>query len=380
MKKSFLIVLLSTFIFVVRLSAQNLMKFELHEDGYWITDFGTIGSTLEIPAYYNNQKVVQSQVYRPAGDENCKTIIFSEGMETWCDQMDFSKSFQNVEKIVIPSTMKHIGGESGYSIFHNKPNLREIDVSHKNEYFRIEHYSLYMKEKNSWNLVWHHPVKEANRGIGIPSDIKYMSPYALYNVEVDYVYIPNVIGWKDDSPFTNGGLEGLTANFVYLEPGIKYISPYQYLRSNVKYIYLPSSIDASEWDKGIETNTTIITDKDAYSVIEWASKSKTKCIPCDKIAFPFDYESCAYTEPTENIRMRYGPSLDSSTIISIQKGSLLEQTTGVSDYEIIDGIFSRWVKVRTCNGARDRNGNPIKKHTEGWCFGGYLKRNTFYKN
>lgn len=380
MKKNYLIIILTVFIFITRLSAQTSMKFELHEDGYWITDFGTIEATLEIPAYYNNQKVVQSQVSDPVGNENCKTIIFSEGIETWCNQYNFYNYFQNVEKIVIPSTMESIGGEAGVSIFHYKPNLKKIEVAENNKYFKSVDGFLYMKKNNGWILMWHCPIKAPTDRIGIPSHIKYMSPYALCNIEVDYVYIPDVIGWEDSSPFINGGLEGLTANFVYLEPGITYIDPYSYLKSNVKYIYLPSSIDVSEWSEGIEANTTIVTDKYAYNIIEWARKSNNQCIACDRVDFPFNYESYAYTEPTENIRMRSEPSLKSSPVITIQKGSLLEQTSGVSDFEVIDGIFSRWVKVRTCKGVRDRDGNPVDQGIEGWCFGGYLKRNSFYKN
>ena len=41
--------------------------------------------------------------------------------------------------------------------------------------------------------------------------------------------------------------------------------------------------------------------------------------------------------------------------------------------ETIDGINSNWVKVEVQNGAKDRDGKPIKAGTVGWCYGGYLK-------
>ena len=41
--------------------------------------------------------------------------------------------------------------------------------------------------------------------------------------------------------------------------------------------------------------------------------------------------------------------------------------------ETIDGISSNWVKVEVQSGAKDRDGNPIKAGTVGWCYGGYLE-------
>ena len=41
--------------------------------------------------------------------------------------------------------------------------------------------------------------------------------------------------------------------------------------------------------------------------------------------------------------------------------------------ETIDGISSNWVKVEVQKGAKDRDGNPIKAGTVGWCYGGYLE-------
>ena len=40
--------------------------------------------------------------------------------------------------------------------------------------------------------------------------------------------------------------------------------------------------------------------------------------------------------------------------------------------DVIDNIYSRWVKVEAQEGAKDRDGNPVKAGTVGWCYGGYL--------
>ncbi len=41
--------------------------------------------------------------------------------------------------------------------------------------------------------------------------------------------------------------------------------------------------------------------------------------------------------------------------------------------DTIDGIASNWVIVEVQNGAKDKDGNPVKYATAGRCFAGYLK-------
>jgi len=61
----------------------------------------------------------------------------------------------------------------------------------------------------------------------------------------------------------------------------------------------------------------------------------------------------------ENLRLRTSGNLSAGVILTIQRGeTVIVLEEGAMDY--IDGISSKWVKVRLNNG------------TEGWCFGGYL--------
>ena len=73
----------------------------------------------------------------------------------------------------------------------------------------------------------------------------------------------------------------------------------------------------------------------------------------------------------DNLRLRSAGSMDGSTIVTIQKGSLLE-VMGTGKNETIDGIDSSWVKVKVLESTQDKDGRLVQEETEGWCFGGYL--------
>jgi len=63
----------------------------------------------------------------------------------------------------------------------------------------------------------------------------------------------------------------------------------------------------------------------------------------------------------ENLRLRSTPNLSGSIKVTMQKGefvTVLEE----GEVETIDDVTSAWVKVR------------LKNNTEGWCFGGYLRK------
>lgn len=73
----------------------------------------------------------------------------------------------------------------------------------------------------------------------------------------------------------------------------------------------------------------------------------------------------------DNLRLRSADSMDGSTIVTIQKGSLLE-VIGTGKNETIDGIDSSWVKVKALESTQNKDGSLVQEETEGWCFGGYL--------
>ncbi|MCR5288762.1 MAG: SUMF1/EgtB/PvdO family nonheme iron enzyme [Treponema sp.] len=75
---------------------------------------------------------------------------------------------------------------------------------------------------------------------------------------------------------------------------------------------------------------------------------------------------------SSNLRLRTNEAKDNETICIMSKGSQIKILEFGSP-ETIDGISSNWVKVEVQKGAKDRDGNPIKAGTVGWCYGGYLK-------
>ena len=73
-----------------------------------------------------------------------------------------------------------------------------------------------------------------------------------------------------------------------------------------------------------------------------------------------------------NLRLRNNETKDSETIFIMSKGVQVK-IIEFGSFETIDGISSNWVKVEVQKGAKDRDGNPIKPGTVGWCFGGFLE-------
>ena len=93
----------------------------------------------------------------------------------------------------------------------------------------------------------------------------------------------------------------------------------------------------------------------------------------------FGYDSETYV--TENLRMRSEPNLQGKVICTIKAGSKVQieqfnQNSETWEYitDEIDGIKSWWLKVSTKEGAEDRDGKLLPAGTQGWVFGGYVKR------
>ena len=74
----------------------------------------------------------------------------------------------------------------------------------------------------------------------------------------------------------------------------------------------------------------------------------------------------------ENLKLRSGEAT-STQVLSVMSAGTKVKILELGKAETIDGISSNWVKVEVQKGAKDRDGNPIKAGTVGWCYGGYLK-------
>ena len=74
----------------------------------------------------------------------------------------------------------------------------------------------------------------------------------------------------------------------------------------------------------------------------------------------------------ENLKLRSGEATSTQVLTVMQAGTKVK-ILELGKTETIDGISSNWVKVEVQKGAKDRDGNPIKAGTIGWCYGGYLK-------
>ena len=74
----------------------------------------------------------------------------------------------------------------------------------------------------------------------------------------------------------------------------------------------------------------------------------------------------------ENLKLRSGEAA-STQVLAVMSAGAKVRILELGRAETIDGIPSNWVKVEVQQGAKDRDGKPIKKGTVGWCFGGYLE-------
>ena len=74
----------------------------------------------------------------------------------------------------------------------------------------------------------------------------------------------------------------------------------------------------------------------------------------------------------ENLKLRSGEAT-STQVLTVMSAGTKVKILELGKAETIDGISSNWVKVEVQKWAKDRDGNPIKTGTVGWCYGGYLK-------
>ena len=74
----------------------------------------------------------------------------------------------------------------------------------------------------------------------------------------------------------------------------------------------------------------------------------------------------------ENLKLRSGEAISTKVLTVMAVGTKVK-ILELGKSETIDGISSNWVKVEVQKGAKDRDGNPIKPGTVGWCYGGYLE-------
>ena len=100
----------------------------------------------------------------------------------------------------------------------------------------------------------------------------------------------------------------------------------------------------------------------------------------------FDYKTVKMQEITveaggiyrvsENLRLREYESTFSTVVTTMQAGTLVK-VLSLGRTETIDWMESNWVQIEVQLDGKDKDGNPIKAGTTGWCFGGYLKTGEF---
>ena len=92
-----------------------------------------------------------------------------------------------------------------------------------------------------------------------------------------------------------------------------------------------------------------------------------------------DIEKIDIRAAADNLRLRSEDDLSANSLLTIQKNTRVK-ILETGKYEVIDGLLSNWAYVEVLSGSKDKEGNPIKEGTKGWCFGGYLKHALSFEN
>lgn len=75
---------------------------------------------------------------------------------------------------------------------------------------------------------------------------------------------------------------------------------------------------------------------------------------------------------SDNLRLREDSHISSKVITTMVKGSRV-LIINIGRRDMIDGIISNWVQIKSIAGSKDKEEKWIPTGTMGWCFGGYLE-------
>lgn len=105
---------------------------------------------------------------------------------------------------------------------------------------------------------------------------------------------------------------------------------------------------------------------------DYDGSKKTVASQAQKATSPTNVAPNKTMTVRENLKLRSGEAA-STQVLAVMSAGAKVRILELGRAETIDGIPSNWVKVEVQQGAKDRDGKPIKKGTVGWCFGGYLE-------
>ena len=131
-----------------------------------------------------------------------------------------------------------------------------------------------------------------------------------------------------------------------------------------------SSNDLKEFNKCMKTNNwnniNITWPRHADGSCDYDGSKKTVAVQSTNVA------PNKTMTVSENLKLRSGEAT-STQVLTVMSAGTKVKILELGKAETIDGISSNWVKVEVQKGAKDRDGNPIKAGTVGWCYGGYLE-------
>lgn len=254
--------------------------------------------------------------------------------------------------------------------------LEILKSNTRDNYFKmhqksLEAYSAYFPIDQWMNFVNFKDLIINNQFIILNDDRKYGLFYFVKNIEIkknEYI-IKAELGYTSIDQYINDYQnEKLEKLLTQKEVTFRAVRDGDYLHfytSDNELVYTAILVDEtvpSEFMSLIKSN------KCNQTAIKWPKHADQSCDYDGSSKFAINRTMITF----ENLNLRKGDSRSNPSIAVLAAGTKIK-ILELGKAEQIDGIDSNWVKVEILDGTKDRNGNPIKSGTTGWCFGGYIK-------
>ena len=320
-----------------------------------------------------------AQLYRSSSDKDGKDAKFSiSGKALYLRDITVKNNSDCLPKGIIGSTytmnyyLKDIyNKESPKKLFIHEPYLEDFwneEIRDDGEYF--------------WEYFYPYSIRFYNNFF-IEDDVFY-SPYSrnplfLKNIEktgddfmfylIPLTYRPNVL------PFYENVLEQTKLNKLKF----KFEGDYLYIYKDEKLVFelVKTSEDTLEQIRNFYLSysydlSKVTWPRHADGSCDYDGTKKTVASQAQKAASSTNVAPNKTKTVRENLKLRSGEAAFTQVLAVMSAGAKV-RILELGKAETIDGIPSNWVRVEVQQGAKDRDGKPIKKGTVGWCFGGYLE-------
>ena len=198
-----------------------------------------------------------------------------------------------------------------------------------------------------------------------------------------FISMRNGYGYKGSNIFINNPTQGNYTTLLILFDG-DYINVYEDSKDKLLMTYV-----ITDKKTYAEFNNLIVTGKCDLSKVTWPRHADGTCDYDGEIKPPrFNFSDIKVNSVqslessnvvpnktmivSENLKLRSRENTYTQVLTVMEAGTRVK-ILELGKFEVIDDIGNYWMKVEVQEGAKDRDGKPIREGTVGWCFGGYLE-------